>query len=201
MFYNKLVKEILKACLKLMIAGLMIGLLHQQDLVIAVLLGIYIAWKLKVEILKKDALNFVLLSGMFITSFIGVIVEKWGIHNHFWTYQNLSSGRTFPYWLPLAWALAFYLMYKLESEIIAYVKPQFLLSKFVIFILVSMIFPVVGEMITINLGVWTYAWPYQFFGVPLYAILYLILLHMFVNSIFLMICNRYKIKDSVFTIL
>jgi len=201
MFYNKLVKEILKAFLKLILAGVMIGLLHQHDLIIAILLGIYIVWKLNVEILKKSQQNLILLFGMLSTSLIGVIVEKWGIYNHFWTYQNLSAGRDFPYWLPFAWALAFYLMYKLERVLITYFNPKSLNQKFVIFILVSMIFPVVGEMITINLGVWVYAWPYQILGVPFYAILYLVLLHMFVNSIFLMICFQYKIKDPVFSFL
>lgn len=199
MIFNKLGSEILKITLKLIFAGILIGLLHKYDLLIALLLLSYIVWKLKVEVFKKDHQNYILLIGMISTGIIGVTAENWGIRNRFWTYHDLSDNRFFPYWLPFAWALAFYLMYKIEKLILTYITPKSLIYKIPIFIIVSMIFPVLGEIVTINLGVWTYIWPYQFFGVPLIAILLLILLHTFVNAIFLIICNRYKIQDSVFT--
>ncbi len=198
--FNKLGSEILKITLKLSVAGILIGLLHEYDLLIALLLLSYIVWKLKVEVFKKDHQNYVLLIGMIITGIIGVTAENWGIRNHFWIYHNLSNNRVFPYWLPFAWALAFYLIYKIEKSILTYVRPKNIAYKIMIFVLVALIFPVLGEIVTINLGVWTYTWPYQFFGVPLVAVLLLILLHTFVNSIFLIICNRFNIYDRVFTI-
>ena len=71
-------------------------------------------------------------------------------------------------------------------------------SKIFLALLLALILPVFGEIITIYLGVWTYYWPYQIFGVPLYAFICLVFVHMLVYTILHFICRKYKIKDVVF---
>lgn len=71
-------------------------------------------------------------------------------------------------------------------------------KKIGIAVLVTAFFPVYGEVITVYLGVWTYHWPYQFLGIPLYAVICLIALHMFVNCILYAITRKYKITNELF---
>jgi len=195
----RVAKVVLIATLKLIVAGCVIGLLHRHDGIIACILAAYIIWKWPTELAPKGSLNAILVSGMAGTGALGAAAEWWGIHQRHWTYHDLSDGRSFPYWLPLAWALSFYYMYRLERQILAHMKPT-LIGKFVIFFLVALLFPVVGEIVTIALGVWEYHWSWQIAGVPLIAMAYLVALHMSVNGIFLIICRTWRISDPVFSL-
>ena len=191
--------EVAKASAKLVVAGFIIGLLHRHDGIIAGILISYIAWKWRSELMPKGKLHAILFSGMVCTGILGSLAELWGIHHGHWVYHDLSEGRSFPYWLPLAWALSFYYMYRLERTLLADQTPP-LFIKFSIFLLVALIFPVIGEIVTIALGVWDYRWPYQFCGVPLIAMVYLIGLHMSVNAIFMLLCYIFHIHDPVFAL-
>ena len=71
-------------------------------------------------------------------------------------------------------------------------------NKLIIAFWLSLFVPAFGEVITINLGVWTYYWPYQVFGVPLYAFICLVFVHMLVYGILSFVCKKWKIKDNVF---
>ena len=86
--------------IKLIIAGFFIGFLHEHDLILALVLLAYILLSFKKKIFKDK----ILFWGMVFTGLFGTFAELWGIHNHFWFYHDLSQVRTFPYWLPLAWA-------------------------------------------------------------------------------------------------
>ena len=55
-----------------------------------------------------------------------------------------------------------------------------------------------GEIITINLGVWTYTLPLQLFGVPLLAIFLLILFHTTIFLFFTYLCKKLNIYNPVF---
>lgn len=134
---------------------------------------------------------------MVITGCCGVIAEKWGISNSYWEYHNLEGERDFPYWLPFAWALSFAFIYRVERTIIEIHNIKSFKSKLILASLIAITFPVIGEIITINLGVWTYNWPAQVFGVPVYAILSLVFLHTAINLLMVLICKKMKIKDPV----
>jgi hypothetical protein len=180
--------------IKLVIAGLFIGFLHSYDFAIALILLLYII----INFEKRVYNDKILFWGMLSTGLFGTFAELWGIHNHYWFYHDLSQARTFPYWLPLAWGSAFRLMYNFEKEILSIIALKNIFYKYILFFMVSLFFPVIGEIITINLGVWTYTWPYQFFGVPLIAMFLLIVFHMAINTVFLGICRKYQIKNAVF---
>ncbi|PQJ82321.1 hypothetical protein [Polaribacter glomeratus] len=189
--------EILKALAKLIIAGVFIGILKKYDAIIAVILLLKIFYNSYTEIIKpKNTKNWLLLIGMILTGFGGIVGETWGVKNGYWEYHGVT--RELPLWLPFAWMLAFHYLYKIERNLIPLLKNQSQKNKIVLAILLSLILPAFGEIITIYLGVWTYYWPYQLLGVPLYAFICLVFVHMLVYFILHHICKKYKINDIVF---
>lgn len=199
MITNKKVffKEILIALGKLIIAGVLIGLLKKFDIIIALLLVLKIFYNVYKEIIKpENNKNWVLLIGMLLTGFGGIIGETWGVYNGYWEYHEAS--REIPLWVPFAWMLAFHYLYKLEKNLIPYLSKQTQKNKIILAIILALILPAFGEVIIIQLGVWTYYWPYQIFGVPLYAFLCLVFVHMLVYYILHFICKKYKIDDIVY---
>jgi hypothetical protein len=189
--------EILKAVFKLIIAGVFIGLLKEKDAMIAGVLVLKIAHNIYTEIMQpKKNKNWLLLGGMLLTGFAGIVGETWGVANGYWTYHEVASA--LPLWLPFAWMLAFHYLYKLERNLIPLLAKKTQKNKILLAILLAFILPAFGEVITIYLGVWTYYWPYQIFGVPLYAFVCLVFVHMLVYTILHFICKKYQIKDVVF---
>ena len=195
--FKAFLKEILKAFAKLILAGVLIGLLKSYDWLIAVLLLLKIAHVIYVNIIKSEIKNWILLVGMLITGLGGILGEYWGVSNQYWEYHEVS--RELPLWLPFAWMLAFYFLYRIESGLIPYLENKTKQNKLIIAFWLSLIVPAFGEVITINLGVWTYYWPYQIFGVPLYAFACLVFIHMLIYVILSQVCKKYKINDIVFT--
>mgnify|MGYP006073125121 CR=1 FL=1 len=190
-------KEILKAVIKLIIAGVLIGVLKEHDGIIAVFFVLKIIHNIYNEIIKpRENKNWLLLIGMLLTGFGGVVGEIWGVASGYWEYHEVT--RALPMWLPFAWMLAFHYLYKLERNLIPLLENQTQKNKIILAIILALILPAFGEVITIYLGVWTYSWPYQILGVPLYAFICLVFVHMLVYSILHSVCNKYKIKDVVF---
>ncbi|WP_397446350.1 hypothetical protein [Polaribacter sp. R77954] len=190
-------KEIVKAILKLVIAGVFIGFLKEYDVVIAGILILKIIHNVYKEIIKpKTNKNWLLLVGMLLTGFGGVVGETWGVANGYWEYHKVT--REIPMWVPFAWMLAFHYLYKLERNLIPLLKTKSQRNKIVLAIILALILPAFGEIITIELGVWTYYWPYQIFGVPLYAFLCLLFVHMLVYCILHFVCKKFKIDDTVY---
>ena len=190
-------KEILKSLLKLTIAGVFIGVLKKYDAIIAGVLLLKITHIIYKEIIKpKTRKNWLLLIGMLLTCFGGILGENWGVTNVYWKYHEINKA--LPLWLPFAWMLAFYYLYKLERNLFPLLTNQSQRNKIILALLLASILPAFGEIITIYLGVWTYYWPYQIFGVPLYALICLIFVHMLVYTILHFICKKYNINDLVF---
>jgi len=133
---------------------------------------------------------------MLLTCFGGIVGENWGVANVYWKYHEINKA--LPLWLPFAWMLAFYYLYKLERNLFPLLTNQSQRNKIILALLLASILPAFGEIITIYLGVWTYYWPYQIFGVPLYALICLIFVHMLVYTILHFICKKYNINDLVF---
>ena len=195
--YKGFLIEILKAIIKLCIAGFLIGFLKSYDAIIAIILFLKILHVIYKNIIIAKTKNWILLIGMIVTSFGGIVGENWGVSNNYWEYHEVS--KELPLWLPFAWMLAFYFLYSIESKLIAFLKNKTISNKLIIAFWLSLLVPAFGEVITINLGVWTYYWPYQIFGVPLYAFICLVFVHMLVYGILSFICKKWKINDIVFT--
>ena len=195
--YRGFLLEILKAIIKLCIAGFLIGFLKSYDAIIAIILFLKILHVIYKNIIIAKTKNWILLIGMIVTGFGGMVGENWGVGNNYWEYHEVS--KELPLWLPFAWMLAFYFLYSIESRLIAFLTNKTISNKLIIAFWLSLLVPAFGEVITINLGVWTYYWPYQIFGVPLYAFICLVFVHMLVYGILSFICKKWKIKDIVFT--
>lgn len=188
--------SLLKATLKICIAGFFIGWLHQHDKIVAAILFVKVIHSMY-SLGFKDGNNYwIVPAGMVFTGVLGVAAEYWGTSNGYWEYHDVATD--LPLWLPFAWMLAFSYIYKLEKEIFTALEKPSLSSKAIITFLLALIFPAFGEVITINLGVWTYSWPYQFLGVPLYALICLVVLHMSVNAVIYVVSQKFNIKDPVF---
>ena len=195
--YKGFLIETLKAIIKLCIAGFLIGFLKSYDAIIAIILFLKILHVIYKNIIIAETKNWILLIGMIVTGLAGMIGENWGVSNSYWEYHKVS--RKLPLWLPFAWILAFYFLYIIESRLIPYLKYKTIKNKLMIAFWLSLLLPAFGEIITINLGVWTYYWPYQVFGVPLYAFMCLVFVHMIVYGILAFICKKKNINDVVFT--
>ena len=195
--YKGFLLEILKAIIKLCIAGFLIGFLKSYDAIIAIILFLKILHVIYKNIIIAKTKNWILVIGMTVTGFGGMVGENWGVSNNYWEYHEVS--RKLPLWLPFAWMLALYFLYSIESRLIAFLTNKTISNKLIIAFWLSLLVPAFGEVITINLGVWTYYWPYQIFGVPLYAFICLVFVHMLVYGILSFICKKWKIKDIVFT--
>ncbi|MDB4252490.1 hypothetical protein N9839_04040 [Flavobacteriaceae bacterium] len=195
--YKGFLIEILKAIIKLCIAGFLIGFLKSYDAIIAIILFLKILHVIYKNIIIAETKNWILLIGMIVTGFGGMVGENWGVGNNYWEYHEVS--KELPLWLPFAWMLAFYFLYSIESRLIAFLTNKTISNKLIIAFWLSLLVPAFGEVITINLGVWTYYWPYQIFDVPLYAFICLVFVHMLVYGILSFICKKWKIKNIVFT--
>lgn len=188
--------SLLKAILKICIAGVFIGLLHQYDWIVALILFAKVIHSMYSLGFKDGNKYWIVPIGMFFTGILGIAAEYWGTENAYWEYHDVNTN--LPLWLPFAWMLAFSYIYKLEKELFSALPNPTLGSKAIITFLLALVFPAFGEVITINLGVWTYSWPYQFLGVPLYALICLVVLHMFVNGVIYLLAKRFKFNDPVF---
>jgi hypothetical protein len=189
--------EILKAIIKLIIAGVLIGVLKKHDVIIASIIVLKIAHNIYKEVIvPKTNKNWILIIGMLLTCFGGIVGETWGVANGYWEYHEVT--RELPLWLPFAWMYAFHYLYKLEKNLIPLLQNQIQRNKIILAIILALFLPAFGEVITIYLGVWTYYWPYQILGVPLYAFICLVFVHMLVYTLLHFICKKYKINDIVF---
>lgn len=168
----------------LAIAGVVIGLFKQFQWLLAAAMMCLIVFSFirKYQSLSREAF-WVCLLGTVFTMCLGTLAEYWGTHHEYWVYHVLYPGQKMPVWLPFAWGLAYLFLRQIEQ--VTPLTEQNYWSRWGVLlrILIALVFPVFGEIITIYLGVWTYYWPYQFLGVPIYAMLCLVFLHFGVSAI------------------
>ena len=188
-------KILLKNTIKLTIGGVALGLLHQYDLVIALLLVLKIIHSFYKSI-KNQTFSILMVIGFIITALIGCTCEYYGTKLGYWEYHDVAHKM--PRWLFFAWGAAFILIYQIEIQINQQVKNLSEQRKKYMILFMAAFFPTLGEMIAINLGTWTYYMPYKIFGVPLAAIFALVIIHTSVNAILKLISKKFKIKDFVF---
>jgi hypothetical protein len=195
--FSKLVLFTLKRLLVLSIAGVVISLLHAHDLWVMFILAFFTVLIYSRKRKSKSATIYYL--GFFISAIGGIFAENWGIQNGLWKYHDLSDGREFPYWLPLAWGLAFSFLYSFEAYYIKKLRLDSFKSKIFLTLFASVLLPTVGEIVTVQLGVWTYNGDYKIAGIPLYAIGLLVLFHTATFLLLYTINLFWKVQDPVFS--
>ena len=186
-----------KRLLMLLLAGVLIHTLQHRDLWLMLILAVFTVYNFSRK--RKSGITRIYFLGFLISAVGGVLAENWGISNGLWKYHDLPDGRTFPYWLPFAWGLAFSFLYSFESYFIKLLQIESLRDKLYLTLIVSLILPVFGEIVTVNLGVWTYYGNYKILGIPLYAMGLLVLFHTGTFLLLVFINSYWKTPDRVFS--
>lgn len=195
---SKFWKEITKATIKISLAGILIGYLHEFDTIVACILLLKAIHSIYDLGFKKGQKNWIVPIGMILTGIIGIGSEYLGVTYNHWEYHDI--GNHLPHWLVLAWMLSFSFIYKIERGIFDSLKDKSLKNKIIWALFVAFLFPVFGEVITIYLGVWTYHIPYQFLGIPFLVYVGLPFIHLCINAALFYINKKYNFKDSVFSV-
>jgi len=195
---RKLLGFLIKYTSLLIAVGVFIGLFHESDgwVALGLAVGLFIILYRKRNLPPGERRVYYL--GVGLSAVLGSLCEFWGTSNLYWQYHDLSGARNFPFWLPLAWGSAFAYLYTIERNIIALTSFEGLPSKIVITLLVSAVFPTLGEIVTIQLGVWTYNWGYQLLGVPALAIFLLMVFHTGIFLLLRQVCIKKGINSPVF---
>jgi len=194
----KIVSYVIIRLIVLVVAGVTIHLFQDRDFVMMLILLFFTIIQFYRR-RKSPSLKLYYI-GFFMTAIGGILAENWGIYNGLWEYHDLPDGRTFPYWLPFAWGLAFTFIYKFEAFFIEQLNIKKFQSKILLTTLCAMFLPLIGEIVTVQLGVWTYYGPLQFFGVPLYAVILLVLFHTTTYLLMIKINQKLNLPDPVFSV-
>ncbi len=179
------------ASLQILAAGLLLGFLHRWPLVLAGLLVLALATSFLRKYRRGVEVRLLLL-GTVLTLIVGTAAELWGTRSGYWTYHDLPVGRLLPAWVPVAWALAYHLIYGLEARLAGFGRPLLAAT------LICAWFPWLGEVAAIASGVWTYHWPWRLAGVPILAVGLLIVAHL---GIYLMVgwtARTWNLSDPVY---
>jgi len=194
-----LIFKLTRPFLVLTLTGVVIGILHSDDFYLAwllFLLGAFIVRDMWPQ--RSPAGRLILAGGMLCTGALGIYAESWGIRNGYWVYHDLLGGRTFPMWLPAAWMLAFLFLYRVEERLIRHFNLRGAGQRLWVAALASLLLPTWGEIVSINLGVWSYSWGWKVLGIPSKAIILLVILHMSTYLILSGLCRLFSLEDAVF---
>lgn len=194
---NRLIlKETAIGLTKIIVAGYLIGALYKYDVILGCLLLAKLLHVYYQQLIKSKTFNWAVLLGTVTTGLIGLIAESWGVDQGHWEYHDIDSK--LPFWLPFAWAYSFYFLYKFEGKVLPLIKNSTPGKRLFFIGLFALIFPSIGEIIPINMGVWSYFWPYQLLGLPALAFFCLLLSHFTVYALLYGIARVFNLKDKVF---
>lgn len=178
---------------KVIVAGIIIGLLYKQQMVVLILLGLRIIYRLsKYKYQKQDVeIPFV---GMILTGIVGTTIEYFGTKHGIWEYHDIDTQ--LPLYLFFVWMQAFTFMYNIEVGMIKNLPHLTAKQKMLVVLGVVILFPTVGEIMTIYFGVWTYYVPLKFLGVSPYTILAIAVTHLIINYIMTLYCKA-RNKENI----
>ncbi len=186
---------IISYTLKIILAGLIIGLLYRRENLLVIILALVLVYKIY-KLTKDKSTNIrLLIPGMLLTGFLGVVIEYFGTKLNYWEYHHISGQ--LPRYLLIVWMFAFMFMYNIEKKIFLSIENITPLKRKVIILFIVIVFPTIGEIVCINLGVWTYYYPYIFLGVSPYTIFYIALVHIIINYFISIYLKKKNIKDIV----
>ncbi|MDY0781461.1 hypothetical protein [Tenacibaculum sp. IB213877] len=188
-------KILLEGTLKLVIGGIIIGVLHKYDSLLAVLLFLKIIHSIY-KAKKNNTYSIIFIIGMIFTGLIGLLTEYIGTEYGHWQYHEVNTQ--LPNWLFFAWVGAFVLMYGIEAKINLNYPNLTNKNKQLLVLFMAFFFPSLGEMIAINLGTWTYYWPYQILNLPLLAFFGLTVIHYLIHATLTLMSKKLNITDIVF---
>ena len=193
--------RILKVCAIVVVMGVLIGVFHQWHVLLGGLLfGFMILYPIRSLAQKTENTPQLLLTvaGMGLNLVAGTLVELWGTHNGHWTYWDLPPGVMVPFWVPVAWAWAYKVVHKVETILLENYPAEGIRKWAFLIILPSIVIPTLGELVAINLGVWSYHWQPQIWGMPPLAAVLLGVFHVFVFWLMKWVCGLMRVTDAVY---
>jgi len=165
------------AVLKVLLGGLVVGLLHESPWLLTwLLLGVV---GLKFFRLRHNE-KFLcyrgrVVAGMSVSFILGAFSEWLGTENGWWVYHLYENTTVkFPPWVPVAWAIAYRIFFELEENWFSKLTPKLhwlATASTMIFL------PPLGEITAMHLGTWHYTFEPQFLMMPLQAVVLIALVH------------------------
>ncbi|MFC1898247.1 hypothetical protein ACFLYJ_01620 [Candidatus Cloacimonadota bacterium] len=186
---------------QIVFAGFIIGIFHRNHFWVAAFLLIsIIIYYIKSVYFQKTAKKKITLTflGMLISMLMGTAAEYWGTSYGHWEYHDVASNIQIPFWVPLAWALAYKTIHKFETVIINNYNLNKLQKFLFIIITPAIILPVIGEIVVINLGTWSYSWQPQILGIPWQAAVLLGFFHSCMFYLMKIIYKKTEVDDPVY---
>lgn len=193
--------RILKVCAIVAVTGVLIGVFRQWHVLLGGLLfGFWLLYLIRRWSQNPaDAPHLLLAAvGMGLNLVAGTLVELWGTQNGHWTYWDLPPGVMVPFWVPVAWAWAYKVVHKVETILLESYPAEGIRKWTLFIILPSIAIPTLGELVAINLGVWSYHWQPQIWGMPPLAAALLGVFHVFVFWAMKRVCALMRVNDLVY---
>lgn len=166
------------ALVKVLLGGVIVGLLHESPWVLTlILLGIvflkFFRYRHNENFLRY---KYKIVIGMLISFCLGAFSEWLGTENGWWVYHLYENTQVkFPPWVPVAWAIAYRIIFELEENWFSRLPA---LKKILAISLAAFLLPPLGEIIAMHLGTWRYTFEPQFLMMPLQAVILIALVHL-----------------------
>jgi hypothetical protein len=165
------------AVLKVLVGGLVVGLLHESPWLLTWLLLAVVGVKFFRMRHNEKFLSYRsrVITGMLISFVLGAFSEWLGTENGWWVYHLYENTAVkFPPWVPVAWAIAYRIFFELEENYFSKLTPKL---RWVALGLTMIFLPPLGEITAMHLGTWYYTFQPQFLMMPLQAVVLIALVH------------------------
>jgi geranylgeranyl reductase family protein len=183
-FLSDFQRTLLQSILKVIAGGVIVGLLHSSPWLLAASLLCLLFYKYQSDrkTLYWDGREKQLWLGMLAAFALGFTCEWIGTNLGWWTYKYFETGMKVPPWVPLGWVFAFRIFFRIEKTFLGGEKSNSSvnskgISKGLIFFLITLLLPPLGEIIAMSFGTWKYAFMPQLWGMPLQAVLLIACVH------------------------
>lgn len=178
--HRNLALHLVKVLTAISLGGVLLGSLKARPVILLLALlviaaGLSCVTLREVGATRPNALR--LLSRLVIVAVVGLSWEYWGTSNGHWLYHELQDGTTMPVWLPAAWMNAYLCISWSMRRLARHLNLEPTRRYALVLAAACYVYPSLGEGISIQLGVWTYYWPYKVFNVPVLAGCLLCLTH------------------------
>ena len=176
----------------------MLGALHKNQWILFTLLIIIGFLWIYRKLLRNKTDAICEITGFLLTTLLGTSCELWGTYNQYWTYHDIPSYQLIPVWIPVAWGFTYFAFHLFEKCLCQFTNND--KRRLFTIALTSLVLPTVGEYIPIDMGVWTYHWPYQFMGVPLLASLGIWAVHIVVFMMMSQLNKKYQFNNKIYNL-
>lgn len=192
------IRELVPELAKILFGALVIGLCFHHHLLLGGALLLYMGVRLFRERQTEDLSKWRLgILGMFVSFLVGVVTEFYGTSHGYWTYYGQPADWWVPFWVPLAWAQAYRILYRVEKITLNHFELGGV-GFFAMLVFISSVLPVYGEVIAMSFGVWEYHWQPQWWGMPPQAASLLCISHIAIYFLIRPVYRHFGVSDPIY---